>query len=193
MILTFRGTSGSGKTTLARRIMEHYGERVPYFKSGRKQPLFYDLHRADGGRLLRVLGHYESPTGGGDTISDGQDYIAQLVHEAHEAGRDVIYEGLVISSDFSRVAAMHQRGLPVAVIALNTPLQVCLESVAQRRAARGNTTPLNPKTTTEKHRAVAAMVPRFRQAGVQTHHVDREEAYQIARRLLSLDPPEASS
>jgi hypothetical protein len=189
MILTFRGTSGSGKTTLARRIMEHYGERKPFHRSGRKQPLFYDLDRADGGRTLRILGHYESPTGGGDTISDGQDYIAELVREAHGHGRDVIYEGLVISSDFSRVAAMHAEGFPVAVIALNTPLQVCLESVAQRRAAKGNTNPLNPKTTTEKHRAVAAMVPRFRAAGVPTHHVDREEAYRIACELLKLEPP----
>lgn len=188
-IITIRGTSGSGKTTLARRIMDLYlKDPERHFKERRKQPLMYTYQRTapDAGPGLRVLGHYESATGGGDTISDGQDYIAQLAREGHELGFDVLYEGLVVSSDFSRVAKMHEDGLPVHVIALNTPLQLCLDSVAIRRAAKGNTTPLNPKTTTEKHRAVAAMVPRFVAAGVPTHHVDREAAFEIARSLLKL-------
>lgn len=197
-IITIRGTSGSGKTTLARRIMELYGSRQPRYKERRKQPLYYDLYGIDGdvgaeasggvmSRMpLTVLGHYESATGGGDTISDGQDYIAELVREHHERQHDVLYEGLVVSSDFSRVAAMHNDGLPIHVIALNTPLDVCLESVKMRRAAKGNDSPLNPKTTTEKHRAVAAMVPRFRAAGVPTHFVDRDEAFEIALELLKL-------
>ena len=92
----------------------------------------------------------------------------------------------MISSDFKRIAGFHEAGLPVGVIVLNTPLDVCLASVAERRAAKGNTTPLNPKTTTEKHRAVTAMVPRFRAAGVPTFHVSREEARDVARELLKL-------
>lgn len=188
MIVTVRGTSGSGKTTLARRVMEHYAEREPVHIPRRKQPLYYNFRRTDGGRPLRVLGHYESPTGGGDTIGDGQDYIRDLVLKAHEEGHDVLYEGLVISSDFSRIAKMHADGLPAAVIVLSTPLDECLRSVAARRAAKGNTTPLNPKTTTEKHRAVKLMIPRFRAAGVPTYHVDREGAYEIACELLELEP-----
>lgn len=193
MILTIRGTSGSGKTTLARRIMELYDHTEPHHVPRRKQPLYYDLrrliapaHPEQVGRTLRVLGHYESPTGGGDTISDGQDYIAGLVRKANGENCDVLYEGLVISSDFSRVAKMHEDGMPIAVIALNTPLDVCLASVQARRAARGNTSPLNPKTTTEKHRAVLAMVPRFKAAGVRTFHVNREEGFNIAKELLGL-------
>ena len=186
MILTIRGTSGSGKSTLTRRIMELYELRTPRHRERRKQPLYYDLWRKDAsGRPLRVLGHYESPTGGGDTISDGLDYIDGLVRFADNEDFDVLYEGLVISSDFKRIAKLHEEGRNVQVIALSTPLDECLRSVQQRREAKGNTDPLNPKATTEKHRAVEAMVPRFRAAGVPIAHVDREEAFRIAKMVLA--------
>jgi len=192
MIITIRGTSGSGKSTLARRIMNHYPHKTPHFIPRRKQPLYYDFHRQHPetetaeDTILRVLGHYETPTGGGDTISQGQDFIAELARKAHEEGLDCLYEGLVVSSDASRVMAMHKAGLPVMVISLNTPLKACLESVRERRAARGDLTPLNPKTTTNKHRAVYLMVDRFKAAGVPTHHVDRETGYQIVKEALKL-------
>lgn len=188
-IITIRGTSGSGKTTLARRIMEMYHQTPEkHFREGRKQPLMYTYPRIapDDGPSLRVLGHYESATGGGDTISDGQDYIAELARQGHAEGHDVIYEGLVVSSDFSRIAKMHEDGLPVAVIVLRTPLEVCLASVKERRAAKGNHEPLNPKTTTEKHRAVLNMVPRFQAAGIRTYHLDRDAAFMVAREILGL-------
>lgn len=185
-ILTIRGTSGSGKTFLARRIMDRYNLQEPVYRPGRKQPLLYNLYRNPHGTPLRVLGHYASPTGGGDTISDGQDYIAGLARAGHDEGFDVLYEGLVISSDYSRIAGFHAQGLPVGVIVLTTPLDECLASVQERRAARGNTKPLNPKTTREKHRAVLQMVPRFRAAGVPVYHIDREGAFEIAREILKL-------
>lgn len=203
MILTLRGTSGSGKTWLARRIMEHYAHRCAVHIPRRKRPLYYDFFReppppdneteeqmqariASRGQPLRVLGHYESPTGGGDTISQGLDFIAELTQKGHDEGYDVLYEGLVISSDFKRIAGFHAAGLPVGVIVLNTSLADCLASVNARRAAKGKTEPVNPKATREKHRAVELMVPRFRAAGVPVWHVDREEAYSVAKELLKL-------
>lgn len=184
-IVTIRGTSGSGKTHLTRRVMDLYGGKKANHVERRKQPLSYDLHRDKlDGPPLRVLGHYESPTGGGDTISNGLDYIDGLVREADGDGLDVLYEGLVISSDFKRITALHDEGRPVLVVVLNTPLELCIESVQARRAAKGNTTPLNPKSTTEKHRAVSNMVPRFRTAGVNVHHVDRETAFELIRETL---------
>jgi hypothetical protein len=166
--------------------MERYDLKEPVHVPRRKQPLYYNFYRNPNGTPLRVLGHYESPTGGGDTISDGQDYIAELALHAHLEGYDCLYEGLVISSDYSRIAGFHADGLPVGVIVLTTPLDECLASVQARRAARGNTKPLNPKTTREKHRAVLQMVPRFRAAGVPVYHVDREGAFEIAREILKL-------
>lgn len=192
MIITIRGTSGSGKSTLARRVMEHYPYGEPAWLPRRKQPLSYALKRVDPEtnrqthRTLRVLGHYASVTGGGDTL-DGLDMISGLVQEAHDWGEDVLYEGLVVSSDFLRVEAMHRAGLPVAVIGLSTPLDLCLESVQQRRAAAGNDRELNPKATVDKHRAVELMMARFAKAGVPTYVLDREAAYLKICELLGLE------
>ena len=91
-MITLRGTSGSGKTTLARRIMGHYGPRTPHHVDGRKQPLYYRMEHPAGGQPLRVLGHYESPTGGCDTISNGLNYIYELAEAGHAAGDSVLFE-----------------------------------------------------------------------------------------------------
>lgn len=192
MIITIRGTSGSGKSTLARRIMAHYPYGEPAWLPKRKQPLSYALKRVDSDnvqthRTLRVLGHYASVTGGGDTL-DGLDMISGLVQDAHDWGEDVLYEGLVVSSDFLRVEAMHRAGLPVAVIGLSTPLDLCIESVKVRRAAAGNDKELSTKATEDKHRAVELMMARFQKAGVPTHVLDREAAYLKACELLGLEP-----
>lgn len=197
MIITIRGTSGSGKSTLARRIMAHYPYGEPAWLPKRRQPLSYALKRVDPetnrqtGRTLRVLGHYASVTGGGDTLGDGLDFISNLAQEAHDWGEDVLYEGLVVSSDFLRVEAMHRSGLPVAVIGLSTPLDLCIESVKVRRAAAGNDKELSTKATVDKHRAVELMMARFQKAGVQTHVLDRDGAYLKACELLGLEADDA--
>lgn len=191
MILTIRGTSGSGKSTLARRIMEHYDYGAPAWTERRRNPLFYELRRVDpatneqSGKTLRVLGHYATPAGGGDTL-DGLDQISTMVHEGHNWGQDVLYEGLVVSSDFLRIEAMHREGLPVAVIGLATSLEECLDSVRARRAAAGNDKELSIKATADKHRAVELMMERFAKAGVNVRVLDREAAYEWSRELLSL-------
>lgn len=187
-IITIRGTSGSGKSTLTRRIMELYTTKHGVTVPKRKNPLYYNLYRADGtlGRPLRVLGHYETATGGGDTISDGLDFIAQLVKDGHDDGMDVLYEGLVISSDFRRITDFHAAGIDTMIVVLNTPLQECLDSVQARRAAKGNLSPLNPKATKEKHRAVETMVPRFRATGVDVRHVNREDGFLAVKEKLGL-------
>lgn len=193
MIVTIRGTSGSGKSTLARRIMEHYPYGEPAWTARRRNPLYYEMRRVDIesnhqlGRTLRVLGHYATPAGGGDTL-DGLNQISELVQDAHDWGHDVLYEGLVVSSDFLRVEAMHRSDLPVAVIGLSTSLEECLDSVRARRAEKGNDAELNPKATEDKHRAVELMMTRFQKAGVPTFVLDREAAYLKVCELLELEP-----
>lgn len=193
MIITIRGTSGSGKSTLARRIMQHYPYGEPAWIDRRRNPLYYELRRVESagnvqiGRTLRVLGHYATPAGGGDTL-DGLDQISGLVQDAHDWGHDVLYEGLVVSSDFIRVEAMHRSGLPVAVIGLATTLEECLDSIRARRKAAGNNAELNPKATQDKYRAVELMMTRFQKAGVPTFVLDRDAAYLKCCELLGLDP-----
>lgn len=193
MIIAIRGTSGSGKSTLTRRILKHYPFGQPAWKERRKMPYFYNLKNVDVstneqiGRGLRVLGHYETPAGGCDTLPD-IDTMYQIIQDGHDAGLDVLAEGLVFSSDAIRLIAMHDAGLPVAAIMLNTPLDVCIESVKIRRADAGNDKELNTKATVDKHRAVELMGPRFIKAGVPTFILDRDAAYIKACELLGLEP-----
>lgn len=72
VIIQVRGTSGSGKTTAVRKVMAELGEWEPGFVEGRKRPLFYKRER------VAVLGHYEVPCGGGDTIGSVPEIFAAI-------------------------------------------------------------------------------------------------------------------
>lgn len=186
MIINIRGTSGSGKSTLVRRVVELYGSRISYKEPGRKQPIGYTYNRRGEGRPLAVIGHYETPCGGCDTIPK-MDRIFELVRQAHAQGQDVIFEGLLIAADVNRTVALHTDGLPLRVIALDVPLEVCLDSVNQRRRAKNPDKPdVNPKNTKSKHKGVKASVERLRSAGVQVEWADREAAFEAIRRELGI-------
>lgn len=214
MIINVRGTSGSGKSTLIRRVRELYtGPTTRFFTEGRKQPIGY-VHRrgfADLGRSLALVGHYETDCGGCDTIAD-MDQIYQRVREAHDHGYDVLYEGLLISADANRAVALHSAGLDPLVIALNTPLDVCLASVNERRsgaharrvadiaaenaarAAAGRKLivvppekgDVNPKNTESKFKGVKSSMKRLEAAGLRAEWHDRESAFWRIRKEFGI-------
>lgn len=188
MIINLRGTSGSGKSTLVRNVMALYGNKTNYKVEGRKQPIGYVLQYGAGTRVqpLAIVGHYETDCGGCDTIAN-MDEIYGKVREAHKAGMDVLYEGLLISADANRVVALHTDGLFVRVIALNTPLDVCLESVNHRR--RNNAMlkgkpykgDVNPKNTTSKFAGVKSSMKRIEAAGIPCSWESRESALALIK------------
>lgn len=211
MIINIRGTSGSGKTTLARAVMDLYGTRVPVKEQDRKRPIGYIFNRGERGRSLAVIGHYETPCGGCDTITD-QDHIYELVRKSHDAGMDVLYEGLLISAEVNRAVKLHQDGYPLFTVALNTPLQVCLDSINDRRQqnfklrqaavqaqndiyeSKGRKLlPLpnpkgdvNPKNTESKYKGVQGSMRRLQEAGLRAVWADRDEGFHIIRQELGL-------
>jgi len=213
MIINIRGTSGSGKSTLVRRVMEHpsYGEATNHYMKGRKQPLGYIFPRKDGPDLA-IVGHYETACGGCDTINKMEN-IFRLVRISHMAGNDVIFEGLLISADVNRTQALHDEGLPLAIVGLDkVPLDLCLESVNGRRLAadetrrakvindnielfaKGRKTKPVPSyrghvavgNTTSKFKGVQQSMKRLEDANVATFHCDREGAYGIICNELGL-------
>lgn len=201
MIITIRGTSGSGKTTLARRVMDLYSDRRPVHVPNRRQPLYYVLPRLPGhaGPSLRVVGHYESPTGGADNVS-GLDYVYQIVREGHEAGEDVMFEGLVVSSDYQRFRAMWQEGLPVLMVSLelrdgeksipgHPGLQACYDSINARRQARdGDAAKLSyyhmKDATRLKWMGVRSIMRRLEAEGAPAEWHDRDSAFERIRSAL---------
>lgn len=185
MIINIRGTSGSGKSTIVRKIIKNYKTKTTYRKKGRKQPLGYVYHRP-GGKSLAVVGHYETPCGGCDTINDTFE-IFTLVRESHKAGFDVLFEGLLIAADVNRVGALHTDGLPLLVIEIDLPIEDCLQSVNERRKERKpDATEVNPKNTTAKHKGVKLSIERLKSLGVNCESLSREDAYNRVKKELNL-------
>lgn len=191
MLINVRGTSGSGKSTLVRKITELYDHFELRVKEGRKRPLAY-VYRRNGGRSrsLVVIGHYETPCGGCDTITN-IDEVFELVKQYSKLDYDVVFEGLLISAAVNQFVDLHtwtKRNHDVlVVIGLEVPLEVCLASVNERRQKRNaQLKDVNPKNTTSKWKGVKRAMERLQEAGVTTHWLKREQAFEKCKKLLSL-------
>lgn len=183
MIVNIRGTSGSGKTHLVRKLMSEYGQIHKIQREGRKQPIAYVCCDPDKKAKVAVIGHYETVCGGCDTINKVEDTF-NLVVKYTGLGYNVIFEGLLISADVNRVALLTKHST-VVVIALDVPVQECLDSVnARRRAKKPDAADVNPKNTMSKHRGVTNSIKRLEDMGVSCHLKNRDEAIKLARELL---------
>ena len=189
MIINIRGTSGSGKSTLIRRIMDCYETKMAVRRSDepkRKQPHGYILSRPKG-RDCVIVGHYETPCGGCDTIN-GMDRIYQLVREGAEAGYDVIFEGLLISAEFNRTYALHTDDLDLFVVGLDIPLEKCVDSVNERRWAKNPAKPgVNPKNTESKWKGTRSTMKKLAEHGVDAQWADRDGAFNLIAERLNLE------
>lgn len=196
MIVNIRGTSGSGKSTIVRKIMKLYKTTTPVAKPGRKKPLYYILDaggkhlpgRGEGGPTLKrlvVLGHYDNPCGGGDTVSGyGRDFMFDWVREHNTLGHDILFEGLMIGGERTRTIRLWEENLPIVVVNLTTKIEVCLAGVQKRRDERGDTRPLNPKNTVAKMREVDRACEVCEAAGVHVHQLYRAKALAKTKELL---------
>lgn len=188
MIINLRGTGGSGKSTVVRRIMELYPEKEPIHVPKRKQPLYYKL-KDDSRPFLRplaVIGHYETPCGGCDTITK-IDEVYDAIGSLNHNGFDVLYEGIIVQDDIRRCIEVH-RNYPgaVIVIGLTTNIDTCLASIQARRDARADVRLLNPANTLSRAKRVKQRMSSLKDAGVKTEWHDREGAYLRVKELLQL-------
>lgn len=192
MIIQIRGTSGSGKSTIVRSILELFPEGTvkPVMRPGRKRPIAYRCKHLNGSPDVAVIGHYETKCGGCDTISiPGQSYpmIFELIKRNAKEGRNVLFEGLLISGDAkwsSQLAEMDFR-----IIELSTSLEECLDSINSRRSARlgEKYTPVNPVNTQSKHALVQRCNAKLnKEFGIPVEVLSREDALARVRELLNV-------
>lgn len=191
MIIQVRGTSGSGKSFIVRAIKERALECKPLYTPGRKQPILYRARNMSHTDPLyhSIIGHYETKCGGCDTIStpgESYDIIFGRVRSEHEAGNNVLFEGLLISGDVSRTSKLAD--LNPLIIELTTPLSDCLDSVNIRRAERlaDKFTPVNPENTVSKHKLIQRSCERLeKDFGIRVERHDRDSAFRRVRELLN--------
>jgi predicted kinase len=174
-IINLRGTSGSGKSTVVRRVMGHYGSRTPIPKTGRKQPVGYVCFSGQR-RPLWIPGHYEIPCGGCDTLKSVQE-VYDEVQAGLDQGYDVLFEGLMIQEAKASTFISFAKQNNILVIALTTPIEDCLRAIRERRQARGNLEPLDPKNTVDRVERVRRNLFKLQDAGVRVLRLDREAAY----------------
>jgi hypothetical protein len=137
MIIQVRGTSGSGKSTVVKTVMDCTRGWNPHIIESRKKPLYYQVGN------VTILGHYESPCGGCDTIGSAKS-IYGLVQQLDSPL--IICEGLLLSEDVKWTSQMSNP----FVLFLTTPLDRCLKQIVYRRKQANNDKPLNPKNTTNR-------------------------------------------
>ena len=217
MIVNIRGTSGSGKSTLVRKLLDlpHQGQThwQPVWSMGLQKPVdpetgkeksrkrpwgYHCLFEVAGGyQPVIVLGHYETACGGCDSIS-GLDLIYGLARHAHQGGAHVLFEGLIVNSDFKRAAALATDGLPHHIMFLNTPIEECIRSVNTRRQSSPRAEKLrqagqdigdvNPANTVAKYELNQKMAPRLQEAGASVGWYSRDEAWPKLLELLRINP-----
>jgi hypothetical protein len=136
VIVSIRGTNGSGKSTLVRNYMSKLSkvEHVREF-GGDKVIGYQGFNRV--GNTVGIVGRYETDCGGCDTIKT-QDLVVRRVKDQAHFGH-VVFEGVIVGDIYGRYKALADEYPPgVFVFAyLNTPLKLCLERVAERRARKG--------------------------------------------------------
>lgn len=123
-----------------KQIMSHWGHWEEEYIPGRKQPLYY-WNDED----IIVLGHYNSPCGGCDTIGSARQ-VFELIQKLSMDDCIILCEGLLLSEDVKWSSQLDD----LRVLFLATPLETCLSQIEQRRRAAGNDKPLDPENTSRR-------------------------------------------
>ena len=147
MIVSLRGCSGAGKSTVATSIMNTFPTQTILDASNKIYGYKVDIPNKQ--YPVFIIGKYNTPCGGCDSISTQQE-IVDRVTACYNQGGNVLFESLLASGGYGTVGKLSEDIPEYTFATLDTPLDVCLERVKQRRAAKGNHEPLNPKNTESK-------------------------------------------
>jgi hypothetical protein len=159
-IVNIRGTHGSGKSSVVNAILTKYGAQPESLSP--KGKILATVTQLPGQALpLYVVGRYETACGGCDGIQPYSDIwprVQRLAAKGH-----VLFEGALIASVYGSIGtASEEYGDDFVFAYMDTPLDVCLDRIARRRAAKGNFEPVNPVSTTAKHVGIERQIVKVR-------------------------------
>ena len=153
VILNVKGGSGSGKTTCFRKFLdlpttEIWGENL-HTKSDKLEIKGYEIDARSLGleNKLFLMGSYEATCGGTDKVKTQQE-IADRAVEWYNKGFHVLFEGLLVSklgpAGTVTKALVETAGDRAWWLFLDTPVELCLERVLNRRQERGDFREFDP-------------------------------------------------
>jgi hypothetical protein len=132
--INIRGTNGSGKSHLIRSFLAKYETgkiraELPgdLLGIGGKVEAYRTLYR---GAPVYTIGQYETKGGGCDLIPK-QDMVCDLVRKYIKQGH-VLFEGVVITTLYSRYFNLSQEVGGMIWAYLDTPLDKCIKRIERR-------------------------------------------------------------
>lgn len=159
MIINIRGTHGSGKSYIIKWLLEKYKAK-PESLTAKGQPANYIMTIPKCG-VVYVVGRYTTACGGCDGIQPYSE-IWPRVEKFADLGH-VLFEGALVSSSYGNIGrASEVYGNDFVFAFLDTPLEICLKRIKQRRKARGDFRPLNPKNTKGKYDSIQKSILKIR-------------------------------
>ena len=184
MIINIRGTSGSGKTHTVRSFMNAYGPDISIPLDGKSTAAHVFYYKM---QPVYLIGSYKNVCGGCDAIPT-QDIACSLVRHFSKFGH-VLFEGLLMSHLFARYNALYNEltevGEKFVIAYMDTPLELSIERVKQRRLDKGNTKEFNPQNTISHHESTLTTYDKFKKVGADVRWIKhlKDPVKQIARIL----------
>ena len=182
MIIQITGTSGSGKSHLMRSFLDWSGRNLDVSDVDNGYEI---LLENDPSTTAFVLGRYDVPTGGCDTIRDVTK-LYELIDEALKAHQYVLFEGLFVMNQTRGPQVAARLGKDYHVLQLITPLATCIASINARRAARGEGELATKDNTINNYTRAENFCYRMREAGARVRRVTRDEGLDKMLELLGV-------
>lgn len=139
IVVKLGGTNGSGKTSVARALMTEMGGGIlplGYIPNSKKISGYGGLIGKD---FWSILGSYETTCGGMDTISDKNVRLDLIKSETSNKQNSVVFfEGLITGKTYGAIGELSetQKANKWIYAFMDTPFEVCVERVMQRRAEK---------------------------------------------------------
>jgi hypothetical protein len=174
-IIQIVGTNSAGKTTAMRSVLG-MGQDTREITGEKGKTVGHTLTLAD--KRVRVLGPYTQGNAlcvGMDKLGGTAEWQYQFIKENHAEAGIVLYEGMRLHN-FRRTAALLNAGIPIHLVLLTTPIDVVLDSLTQRRAAKGQPPLQDVKHVLLNDKRAKSFARNLYQLGAELHQVDRETA-----------------
>lgn len=139
-VIDIRGTHGSGKSWIMRQLLQQF-DHEPITEKGKQIGCWLQEPNA------ALVGRYPEgkDCGGCDSIPKPNEVVRRVKLFATRYSH-VLLEGILVSHTFKRYSCLAQelRGYGYTFYFLDTPMNVCIARMRQRRLDRGNTKHYNP-------------------------------------------------